>query len=856
MQSMNYVTTNSSISALADTVHHFAISTYSTGITVWMDGIQVLTYTTTLPPYVLVGFTGATGGFNDIHQVQNVAITAGPPPPVPVVTSVSPTSGPSTGGTTVTITGTGLSSASAVKFGSTAATDFLVQNDTAITATSPAHALGAVDVTVKTAGGTTATNAGDRFTFTTPPAPTITGLSPATGPSTGGTTVTITGTGLTGATAINFGASNPALFFSVNSPTSMTVTAPSGTTGTVDVTVTTPGGTSATSGADQYTYTVPPAPAVSSLSPTSGPNGTSVTINGSNFAGATAVSFGADAATFTVSDPSTIYATAPSGAGTVDVIVTTPGGTSSTSPADHFTYTVPDAPTVTGVSPASGYEGTSVVVTGTNFTGASGVAFGANAATSFTVNNDTSITATAPAGSGTVDVTVTTSGGTSTTGAADAFTNLVGPPLPIQVDNYRGDLGKTGYYPNETGITTANATSLKLHWTAPGGTSSFAQPIVANNLVYWGDWSGIEHATDLSGHDVWTIDVGQNVDNGCLPAVSGVSGTVVAATVDGTPVVYVAGGLDDFYALNALTGAVIWQTNLGTPPADYLWASPVLFNGSIYEGVASFGDCPLVQGRMVQMDARTGAIQHRANLVPDGCVGAGVWTSPAVDPSDGSIYVTTGTPNVCHQPGDALAPSIVKLRASDLSILSSWTVPQAEQQYGDEDFGGTPTLFDATINGVRRPLVGAINKNGLFYAWDRNDLAAGPVWQSTVAEPSGSPRSIVSASYDGTYIYAGGGGATINGQSCYGNISALDPATGAFVWRSCQTSFMTAGITEVPGLLIEGVGAGGDIKFINTANGATVFKYNTKSTVQGEVTVRDGVLYVPLSNGNLIALGQ
>ncbi len=176
------------------------------------------------------------------------------------------------------------------------------------------------------------------------------------------------------------------------------------------------------------------------------------------------------------------------------------------------------------------------------------------------------------------------------------------------------------------------------------------------------------------------------------------------------------------------------------------------------------------------MDATTGALQHTANLVPDGCIGAGVWTSPAVDPSDGSVYVTTGTPNACHNPGDSLAPSIVKLRASDLTILSSWTVPASEQVFGDEDFGGTPTLFTATINGVQRALVGALNKDGLFFAWDRNNLAAGPVWQSTIADPSGSPRSIVSASWDGTYLYVGGGGAIINGTSCYGNISALDPA--------------------------------------------------------------------------------
>ena len=57
-QSLNYVATNTSIPALRNTVHHIVVTTTSTGITVTMDGTQVLTYATTLPPYVLVGFTG------------------------------------------------------------------------------------------------------------------------------------------------------------------------------------------------------------------------------------------------------------------------------------------------------------------------------------------------------------------------------------------------------------------------------------------------------------------------------------------------------------------------------------------------------------------------------------------------------------------------------------------------------------------------------------------------------------------------------------------------------------------------------------------------------------------------------
>ena len=106
-------------------MHHFVVTTTATGLTVTMDGAQVLSFATTLPPYVLVGFTGATGGFNDIHQVQNVSITAGPPAPVPAVTAVSPASGPTTGGTVVTISGSGFTGANAVKFGGVAGHEFL-----------------------------------------------------------------------------------------------------------------------------------------------------------------------------------------------------------------------------------------------------------------------------------------------------------------------------------------------------------------------------------------------------------------------------------------------------------------------------------------------------------------------------------------------------------------------------------------------------------------------------------------------------------------------------------------------------------------------------------------------------------
>ena len=198
----------------------------------------------------------------------------------------------------MTITGTSFTGATAVDFGTTAATDVTVVNDTTITADSPAGT-GTVDVTVTTPAGTSATSPADQFSYVAAAAPTVTGLSPASGPLVGGTLVTITGTGFTGATAVDFG-TTAATNVNVVSDTTITAISPAGT-GVSDVTVITPAGTSPVSPADQFTYVA--APTVSGLSPTSGPaaGGTLVTITGTGFTGATAVDFGTTAATnFTV----------------------------------------------------------------------------------------------------------------------------------------------------------------------------------------------------------------------------------------------------------------------------------------------------------------------------------------------------------------------------------------------------------------------------------------------------------------------------------------------------------------------------------------------------------------------------
>jgi hypothetical protein len=168
----------------------------------------------------------------------------------PGVSSISPPSGSTAGGTPVTITGHDFTDASAVSFGGVHA-PFRINSETSITAQSPPEPPGPVDVTVTTAGGDSPATSADQFHYIPPVVVTV--IAPSSGPRTGGTTVRIAGSGFTGASAVRFG-NNQVARFTVDSDSLITALAPSASLGTVDVTVTAAGGQSVTSAADQFTF--------------------------------------------------------------------------------------------------------------------------------------------------------------------------------------------------------------------------------------------------------------------------------------------------------------------------------------------------------------------------------------------------------------------------------------------------------------------------------------------------------------------------------------------------------------------------------------------------------------------------
>jgi polyvinyl alcohol dehydrogenase (cytochrome) len=426
--------------------------------------------------------------------------------------------------------------------------------------------------------------------------------------------------------------------------------------------------------------------------------------------------------------------------------------------------------------------------------------------------------------------------------------------VPLSWSTYLNNNARSGYNASETIINQDTAHDLTLQWTAtssgcagsPGGPTTISvQPIVVQDLqmIYWGSWDGCEHATNLQGQQVWSTFIGQTSD-----------GTITKVVIGGvtTPALLVGGGDANFYALNALTGAVIWKTPLGTAPGAFIWSSPAVYEGNVYEGLASQADCPLIQSKFFQLNAETGTIQNTFDVVPAGCTGASVWGSPTINTETGRIFFGTGNAGSCSQ-SESYAVSLIELNLSNLAYIGSWQVPQS-QQVKDGDFGDTPTLFQATIHGKVSPLVGLMNKNGIFYAFNQGNLLQGPVWQATIS--TASATDVAPAAWDGATLYVAGNNATISGTTCNGSgssLQALNPATGAFLWQICVEAYCCdySPVTEVPGVLV--VAASHVLKLVNTATGQILFQFydSAQGAFYGGATVLDGVLYIGDSNGNL-----
>jgi outer membrane protein assembly factor BamB len=414
---------------------------------------------------------------------------------------------------------------------------------------------------------------------------------------------------------------------------------------------------------------------------------------------------------------------------------------------------------------------------------------------------------------------------------------------------YCGDASMSGTPTGRSAINTATVVNMALAWqtTLQGPVAS--APSVLRNRVYIGDWAGNENMLDArTGRLLASVNLGLTHAPQCEPETLGITSS--AAIANGF--VYVAGGDDGFYGLDADTLKVVWRKSLGDNSASggyYGWCSPSVAGNRVLQGVSSNCDDPFVQGRIVALDPLTGEEVAHANFIGDGGKGNGVWTSPAVDLQNHKVYVTTASGDDYF---DGIGYSIVRLDLDTLQLEDLWKV-DSEYADWDADWGSSPTLFyDANGN----QLVGAGHKDGHYYAFSRAKLSDGPVWNTEIALGGEIPQEgdgvLSTAAFDGTRLYVGGGTPPDSDDpGVHGTVVALDPADGKVLWRQTFPGPVIGPTSTVGGVVFA---AGGNlVEAIDAASGQVLWSTHTDADLYGGIAIAGDTIFVGDLAGSLYA---
>lgn len=424
----------------------------------------------------------------------------------------------------------------------------------------------------------------------------------------------------------------------------------------------------------------------------------------------------------------------------------------------------------------------------------------------------------------------------------------IASPSPNTGDDwpsYLHDAERTGGNSAERSLTVANVSSLVPVWEFHTGGLIAASPVVSKGVLYVGSWDGYEYALNAtSGTLLWRTFLNQTFTSNC-PYHRGVTST---PSVSGSTL-YLGGGDAYWYALNASTGAVEWRLFVGNTSVGsghYNWASPLLYAGNAYIGVASDCDTPLVQGGLLQANLSSHAVVHQFNTSTARLHGASVWGSPSVDPRTNAVYFATGN-------GGFDGDSVLAVNATTLALKGNWTVP-ASQQISDGDFGSTPTVFTTAAG---HAMIGVASKNGIFYAFDDANVSAGPRWEDQVAVGGASPEagqgSISPAAFDGTRLFVAGGQTRIGGIAYPGSVRAIDSATGRYLWEHGAPGAVLGGLATANGFVVDAAGA--NLEILNASTGQRLLDYPTSSALFDAPTIAQGHIYVGSVAGIVYGFG-
>lgn len=388
------------------------------------------------------------------------------------------------------------------------------------------------------------------------------------------------------------------------------------------------------------------------------------------------------------------------------------------------------------------------------------------------------------------------------------------------------------------GINASNVGNLTQRWFFSTLGAVTAQPVVQNGTVYFGDWDGDVYAVNLRNGSVkWEADVKDRI-------------TSTAALYDG--VVYVAYGSmhPSIVALSEKTGNVIWQVTLNSSENEP-WASPIIYNGLLYIGVARGFNLPennsSVKGEMFALNASSGKVAWNFTSAVGNSGGAGIWGSVAIDPKLNSIYFGTGNPYV-NTNNVLYSDSIISLNATSGSL--NWVyINRFAPTTNDLDYGSTPNLFTIGAGNSTEQAVGLGSKDGYYYVVN----AANGAYIRRVQLTSYADLGIIGLP---GFVYPYGRSNpevfipsyyfnSITGACC-SQIAALFPSNGTIAWQflTNDSGFIFGSVAVVPGAIIFGDDAG-NLYAISSSSGKQFLRTNINVTIEGGISVAEGLVLVP-----------
>lgn len=420
---------------------------------------------------------------------------------------------------------------------------------------------------------------------------------------------------------------------------------------------------------------------------------------------------------------------------------------------------------------------------------------------------------------------------------------------------YGHDFAQSRTNVDEGRITAASVTKLATAWEIADLVGVTGTPTVLDGVAYFGDWKGQVWAVQAdSGKKLWTT------------VLSGMFVGAPALSGDG---VFVSEG-SSLYKLDRATGQQVWKVSTHDHPQAQINASPVVVDGIVLQGTASFENTMkkeqyLFRGSIGGFDAESGEQRWNFYATPGdetGGAGAGIWSTPAVDRDRGWLFVGTG--QGLAEPTPPMANSIVALdyRTGEKKWSTQFTYPDvfsASYPHGkDADVGASPNLW--SVDG--RDLVGAGDKGGTYHALDRETGEV--VWETQLTPGSAFGGEIGSAALVEDTIVASSnvGDPATNAATDVTHVFGLDPATGERRWTSDElTGKIFAPIGAVPGVAFCGTDRGellafapgtGERLWTMTAPAKTACG---PSIVEGRVLWGYGfIMFGPPGAGGVIAL--